>query len=284
MIVVKGAAGAAEFQEPLNSAADKWQEAAKKGEMKSILIEGENSKKSFLETIKNVKAESAEPLWIVLLGHGTYLNGMAKMNLTGEDLSAEDLKNSLKDLKREVILINCASASAPFLVELSGPERVIVTATKNQAQIYYTKFNEIMAEAISAKNADFDKEGQTSLLESYLFASHKVKEFYQADKRIQGENALIDDNGDKKGSLLEMFSGLNPKKSGAKIDGFRAHQLHLIPSDAEKKMNPELQRQRDNLELQLHKLKLKKASMNEELYYKELELILKKLAKIYNQN
>ncbi len=284
MIIIRGADGTEEFSKPLDASVKKWQALAIKAQISATLISGEQSKLQIDELLMKSTKDSIIPLWIVYVGHGTYLNQEAKLNLKGPDISAGELKKSLDQFKREVIFINCASASAPFIAQLSGENRVIITATKSSQQVYYTKFNEFLADAMGHANADIDKDGQTSLFESFLFASAEVKKYYEKDKRISGENAVIDDNGDKLGSLADMFDGLKPKKANAKIDGLRAHQVHLIPSEEEAKMPLEVRTKRNELERELNQLKLKKSSISEDEYYEKLETILKKLADLYKED
>lgn len=284
MIVLKGADGGEEFSKPLKESVVKWQGVAKKAKITSLLISGEQSRLHLEDTLSKTSKESNSALWIIYLGHGTYLNSQAKLNLEGSDISATELNKLLTPFKREIIFINCASASAPFISALSAEGRIVITATKTSQQIFYTKFNEFMAEAIGNEDADFDKDSQTSLFESFLFASRKVKKYYDKDKRISGENAVLDDNGDKLGSLGEMFDGLKAIKENERIDGLRAHQIHLIPSEEEAKMPLEVRTRRNALERELNQLKLKKSSMVESAYYEKLEIILKKLAGLYKKD
>ena len=284
MIIIRGADGTEEFSKPLDAAVKKWQELAVKAKISTTLINGAQSKLQIDELLMKSTKDSIVPLWIVFVGHGTYLNQKAKLNLQGPDISADELKKSLDQFKREVIFINCASASAPFIAQLSGKNRVIITATKNSQQVYYTKFNEFLADAMGNEEADIDKDSQTSLFESFLFASGQVKKYYDKDKRISGENAVIDDNGDKLGSLADMFDGLKSKKPNARIDGLRAHQIHLIPSEEEAKMPLEVRTKRNELERELNQLKLKKDSIPEGEYYEKLEAIFQKLAELYKED
>ena len=278
MIIIKGADGGEEFSKPLKEAVEKWQAVAVKAKTSSILVSGIQSRLTLEDSLEKTAKESESALWIIYVGHGTYLNSQAKLNLEGKDISAEEMNNLLAPFKREIIFINCASASAPFISALSAKGRIVITATKNSQQMFYTKFNEFMAEAISNEEADIDKDSQTSLFESFLYASGKVKKYYDKDKRISGENAVIDDNGDKLGSLADMFDGLKAKKANERIDGFRAHQIHLVPSEEESNMPLAVRVKRNTLERELNQLKLKKETMDETSYYEKLELILKKLA------
>jgi len=58
--------------------------------------------------------ESDTPLWIVLLGHGTFDGRDAKFNLRGSDFSSGQLVEWLKPFKREIIVVNAFSASGAF--------------------------------------------------------------------------------------------------------------------------------------------------------------------------
>jgi hypothetical protein len=281
MLIIRGANGSKEFAKTLDTAADKWLKLAEKAEIKAQLFSDKNSKSQFLAALKKVSSDNFKPLWIICLGHGTNLNGQAKLNLYGEDLSSEEMRKALVSIKKETIIINCTSTSSPFLTTLSGPKRIVITATKNPSQVYYTKFNELMVDAMANPKADLDKDGQTSLFESYLYASRDVQAFYESEKRLLGENALLDDNGDKRGSIVELFDGLNAIKPSKDLDGLRSHQIHILPSEEEKRMTPELRQKRNKLEIELYLLRLNKKKMAEEEYFEQLEFILKKLAEVY---
>ena len=69
-----------------------------------------------------------------------------------------------------------------------------------------------------------------------------------------------------------------PAKGGA-VDGFRAHQIALITTEAEQTLTAEQRRTRDGLELE--KLRARKAQLAEPEYLRDLESILQKLAAIY---
>ena len=128
-----------------------------------------------------------------------------------------------------------------------------------------------------------DKDDQTSLLEAFLAASAKVKEFYAADGRLETEHALLDDNGDGLGTQADWFRGVRavkkPEKGG--IDGLRAHQLHLVRNEQERKLAVEVRKRRDEIELTISKLRESKATVKEEEYYRQLEPLLVEMARLY---
>ena len=80
-------------------------------------------------------------VFVTLIGHGDYNGKEAKFNLPGPDMTAASFKPLLAKMKsRQVVFIDTTSASGPFLAELSGPGRTIVTATRNGAETYDTLF------------------------------------------------------------------------------------------------------------------------------------------------
>ncbi len=187
-------------------------------------------------------------------------------------------------VKRPVVVINCASASGPFLNRLSGPKRVVVVATKSGFEMNFSRFGEFLAEAMTDLQADLDKDGQVSLLEAYLTASNRVEEYYRTHSQLATEHALLDDNGDHLGTPASWFKGVRATqraKDGASLDGLRAHQLHLIPSDREREMPVEIRQRRDELESSIAALRDQKEKLKDDEYYARLEKLLIELARLY---
>jgi hypothetical protein len=227
---------------------------------------------------------NAEPLWIVLIGHGTFDGAEAKFNLRGPDVAAKQFAEWLAPIKTPVALVNCASASAPFINAASGPGRVVIAATKSGFEQNFARFGKYLAAAVVDDAADLDKDGQTSLLEAYLTACRGVAEFYSGDQRLATEHALLDDNGDGLGTPADWFRGVRATqraKEGASLDGLRAHQLHLVRSDRETGMPREVRDRRDALEMQLAALRDKKTELGDEAYYAQLKPLLVELAELY---
>ncbi len=236
--------------------------------------------------VEQSKATSKQPLWIVLIGHGTYDGREAKFNLHGPDVTDQELAEWLTPVKRQVVLINCASASGPFVNRLSGPNRVVVAATKSGFEMNFSRFGQYIAETISDPKADLDKDGQVSLLEAYITASSRVEEYYRTHSQLASEHALLDDNGDRLGTPANWFRGVRATqraKDGAASDGIRAHQLHLIPSDREKGMPAEMRLRRDELESSFAYLRDQKEKLTEDEYYAKLEKLMVELARLYRE-
>jgi len=291
VILVVGEPGAAEYGQEFAESARLWQQACAKGQVQCVTIgldeqPDSSDRKKLKEVLAGEAEESTAALWLVLMGHGTFDGRAAKFNLRGPDISAEDLGEWFKPLSRPVVLINAASSSAPFLADLSAPGRVIVTATKSGFEQSYARFGRYLAEAIAEAKADLDKDGQTSLLEAFLTAASRTVEFYAGEGRLATEHALLDDNGDGLGTRADWFRGIRPIQKaadGASLDGYRAHQLHIVRSETEASMAPETRADRDRLELEVMALRDAKETLAEEEYYSRIEALLRKIAELYEQ-
>jgi hypothetical protein len=184
VIVIAGAPGEAEFEPDFKLQIDAWEKVSRQAEAKYIVIgdaplEGKNDRDRVKAVFEAETKAGRGELWIVLIGHGTFDGREAKMNLHGPDVSAAELSEWLKPFQRPMAVINTTSSSAPFMAKLSAPQRVIVTSTRSGFQQNYARFGRFLAEALADPKSDLDKDGQISLLESFLSASHRTAEFYK---------------------------------------------------------------------------------------------------------
>jgi hypothetical protein len=290
VVLVEGAGGTDEFASLFDQWTAQWKAAATAGNADWIHIGGETPPKTtsdreqLQQTLVDLKNEDWELIWIVLIGHGTFDGQTARFNLQGPDLSAEELAQWLDGSPSPAVVINCTSASGPFLKALSSPERVVVTATRSGAEHNFARLGGYLATAIADPSADLDKDDQVSLLEAYLSACRRLQEFYQQDARLMSEHALLDDNGDGLGTRADWFRGIRASRSaqqGASLDGTRAHQIHLVASDREQRLGREQRQQRDLLEQSLEALRATRSAHDEAAYYRELEKIALSLAHLY---
>jgi hypothetical protein len=288
MLLIVGAPGTDEYGRMFKDWADRWLAAAKKGNLEAVVIgrtlAGDLPDRDRIEQeLKEAADESQRPLWIVLIGHGTFDRKTARFNLRGPDVSTADLAAWLEPLQRPVAVIDCSASSAPFLTTLSAKNRIVLTATRSGGEENFSRFGEFLAKSIDDPAADLDKDEQTSLWEAYLAASRRTAEFYQSDGRLQTEHALLDDNGDQQGSRADLFVGLQLKDgvtAANLLDGPFAHQWHLVPSDADARLPPEVLRRRNELELQIVKLRAEKTKLDAEEYDRQLEKLLVELARL----
>ena len=290
VLVMVGAGGESEFADQFKTWAGQWEKAAQAAGAKSTVIglkpEQTNDLAEFKAALLAETNELRAEFWLVLIGHGTFNGREAKFNLHGPDLADAELATLLQPLRRPVAVIQCAAASAPFLNKLSASNRVIITATRSGSEQNFTRFGQYIAEAVTDPAADLDKDGQTSLLEAFLTAASRTAEFYKLDGRLATEHPLLDDNGDGLGTPADWFRGIRAAKKakeGASLDGYRAHQFHLLRSEAERALPPEVRARRDELELSIARLRERKSELVEDDYYAQLEPLLLEMARLYQR-
>ncbi len=291
LILVRGASGSPEFGETFDRQTEAWRNAAAEAGAELVTVgggaaeaEGPTDKARLEKILTDLPPEGPAALWLVLVGHGTWDGKEARFNLEGPDLAATDLATWLSPVRRPVIVINTASSSAPFLPALAAPNRIIITATRSGNEKNFARFGEFLAASLGDKAADFDQDGQLSLLEWFLNAAGRTSEFYLAESRIRTEHALIDDNGDGKGTPGDWFRGLRAvrkAKGDFALDGARAGQQFLSPDTATRRMTAAQLTAREELEGELETLRRKKSDLPEEAYYGQLEALLLRIAALY---
>lgn len=287
VLVVIGAPGEEGYRQSFADAAQDWVAACRTANKTIRVLESPANETNQLATFREVlsaQAAGEQELWIILIGHGTFDGRDAKFNLAGPDISAPEMAEFLNPIQRPLIFINTSSSSAPFINALSGPNRVIMTATRSGHEQNLTRFGAYIGKAFADLTCDLDKDGQVSALEAFLMASRRVEDFYISEKRLATEHALLDDNGDGKGTPANFFNGIRPAKKpedAANVDGFRAHQIHFIYSEEEAKLSPEIRKRRNDLELELEKIRARKSQLNEEEYLKDIEPIILQLSHLY---
>lgn len=288
LIIAVGAGGNDAYAETFAGWAETWRKAGQSG---GFRIEGiglaageKDSAARLVKVLTDADKASVEPLWLVLLGHGTWNGKDAKFNLRGEDITADSLAALLKPFERPVVVVCGFSASGAFLAPLSAPGRVVVTATRAGGEVNYSRFAGFLGEAIADRAGDLDKDGQTSLLEAFVAASRKTADFYKEEGRLATEHSLLDDNGDGAGTPGDWFRGVRAvkKPSGkADADGARANQLFLVRSKDERELSADARGMRDELESKVEQLRGRKPQMKEDEYLAELEKLVLQLAALY---
>lgn len=290
ILLVVGSGGTEDYTKEFAEISALWVDAAKKGEAAVEIIgldppSGEPPGDADVLKQK-LAAETSPELWVVLIGHGTFDQREVKFNFRGPDVTDRELATFADAYQGRLALINTASASGSFVRTMSKPERLVITATKNEGEQSYARFGRYFAEALGGiEGGDLDNDEQVSLLEAWLHASRRVAEFYKSEGRIATEHALIDDNGDQLGSRSEWFEGTTPTQTAspeAKPDGDLAAQKVLVKNAFERLLSPEQREKRDGLERQAAELRRSKDKLEEADYYTKLEAIFLELARLYD--
>ena len=241
----------------------------------------DRSTRANVETVLTELASRAEPharIVVVLIGHGSAVGGDAKINLPGPDMRAEDLAALLAGFPtQQIVVVNLASASGDWIAPLSGDRRVVVTATRSGTERDESLFGGYFVAALTADDADTDKDGRVSILEAFEYAKAEVARVYEQQNRLLSEHALLDDDGDGRGSHeIDPATG----------DGVRSRSVFLAVDSAASARptvdDPELRAlyaERERLEEAVTTLRARKASMAPTAYEAELEGLLLALAR-----
>jgi hypothetical protein len=220
------------------------------------------------------KAGEEDTVVVVLFGHGTFAANVAKFNLPGPDMTPQDFAPLLARLRsKRIVFVNTASASGPFVEALSGPGRVIVTATRTGDEKYATLFGGPFVDAFFTEAADADRDGKVSILEAFDYAKKAVSASYQREGLLPTEHSLLDDNGDRQGSL---DPGREAKDGqSAAVLSLGSMRPQALPADEKVRA---LYLERQQIERRIEALKLLKAGMAPEMYSSELEKLATELA------
>lgn len=233
-----------------------------------------------LRTLKKV-LRPGDRVFFFLLGHGTDNALEAKFVISGPDITGKDFGSILTTFsEQDVVVVNTTSASYPFCSTLSGPGRVIVSATRSRAEKFDTIFARHFIDALDNHAGDRDKNRRVSMWEAFLFAGKQVEKWYVDQNRIPTEHAVLDDNGDG------IFS-LNPDPAIG--DGRLAQIAYLdlpevertaeIPPGVEARLVQELTAKIRELERSVFLLRNRKSEMPPEDYQNQLEVLLIELAR-----
>lgn len=299
LLVVVGASGTEEYGRQFSQWAERWRSVATAAGWKvvtvspltedpaespsgpSVPLETSPAAKSQLEMLRHSILEETEeqvlPMWIVLIGHGTDDGRTARFNLSGPDVSADDLAVWLAPLQRPLAVVNCSSSSGRFLQPLRAEGRVVIAATSGPGELNFSRFGGELSAIIGDPVADTDKDGQTSLLEAFRFASRQTEEYYTSRGQLPTEHAMLDDNGDAKGTRAAAIPDTGPVPLG---DGALARSWHLVPNLQERRLTLGQRFERDRLESEIDQLRQRKPSLDVDQYYAELESLFVQLAQL----
>ncbi|MGC3981804.1 MAG: C13 family peptidase [Steroidobacteraceae bacterium] len=199
-------------------------------------------------------------LILYLVGHGSYDGYEYKFNIPGADLSGTELARLLDAIKsNNQLIVASGSASGALLEVLKKDSRLVMTATRGGNERNATHFGGFFAEALSDASADTDKNGRISAQEAFDIAARKVKDYFEGESKLSTEHAQL---------------------VGARADVFALAQLSGAAVPVANAANAGLPSQREQLNGRLEDLRLRKDSLGEDEYLKQLEPLLLQIAEL----
>ena len=280
-LTVAGLGGEAEYEQRFASQAQEIDKLIRAGnpDAKIQTLYGRDATKVQVENALASVAREAKPadmFILMLIGHGSFDGYDYKINLPGPDLSATELAALLDRIPTtRQLVVNMTSASGGSRSALQKPNRVVITATKSGSEKNATVFARYWVEALRDPAADTDKNEALSALEVFLYAEQKTAQFYETQKRLATEHPMLEDTGQSDGAR---------KPSPENGEGLLASQITILRLGATQAAatTPEkkaLLARREQLELEIDKLKYQKAAMPEDDYKQQLQALLLGLAK-----
>jgi Caspase domain len=222
------------------------------------------------------EAQPQDALVVMLIGHGSFDGYDYKINLPGPDLSARELAELLDRVPASrQLVVNMTSASGGSIEFLRRPHRVLIAATKSGTEKNATVFARYWVDALRDPAADTDKNEVISALEAFQYAGKKTAAFYELQKRLATEHAVLEDTG--QGDPVRDPSPENGE--GRLAAAFPLLRLGAEAAAASDPAKRKLLARKEELEQQIDKLKYEKAAIPSEEYKKQLTALLLDLAR-----
>lgn len=222
------------------------------------------------------QARPQDALVLVLIGHGTFDGFEYKFNLPGRDVSATELAALLEGIAASrQLVVNATSASGGSIEALRKQNRVVITATKGGTEKTATIFARYWVEALRDPGADTDKNEVISALEAFRYAGEKVAKFYESQKRLATEHALLEDTGTGEGTRAPSPEN----REGRLAATFTVTRFGKAQAEAGNPAKRALLARKEELEQQIDRLKYQKAAMDLQEYRQQLAALLLELAK-----
>jgi hypothetical protein len=246
-------------------------------------LTGSESTRAHLTETMNLIALEIKPednFVLTLIGHGSFDGVEYKFNLPGPDISARELASLCDRLaaKRQLI-VNTTSASGGSIGAFQKSGRIVIAATKTGTEKNATVFARYWVEALHDSSADVDKNGVISALEAFQYADRKTASFYESQKRLATEHAVIEDTGKKEAVRAASTD------NGEGLLASNSVLLRLGP--AQKAANDPAKRalieKKESLERKIDILKYQKAAMSAGDYKKQLSDALVDLARVQEE-
>jgi hypothetical protein len=227
------------------------------------------------------EAKPNDALVVMLIGHGTYDGVDYKFNIPGPDITGVELAGLLDKVSaNRQLVMNATSCSGASIEFLRKPNRIVIAATRTGTEKNATIFARYWAEALREPSADVDKNESVSALEAYHYAQKKTKEFFDTQKRLATEHAILEDTG-KGSGVSPTGNGPDPDTGEGRLAStFSVVRLGANAAAAKDPAKKALLDQKDQIETAIDALKYQKAGMAADEYKKQLTRLLLELARL----
>lgn len=293
VLIVVGIGGTAEYRESFHAEASEIYTAlveqhgiaaedvtylGERTEVAPDMISDRASRATVLEALGELsqRAGPEDRVLVVMIGHGTEMNGEPAFNVSGPDLTPTDFSMAAVAFPTQMLaLVHTGSASGGWVQPLAGPKRVIITATRSAREQNATEFGRYFAEAMSGEGSDLDHDGRVSLLEAFMYARDEVARHYEAENELLTEHAVLEDDGDGRGTTEAGLESADGRLASTFTFGGGARTATPETDDP---VLARLYGERDEIQRRIDELRVVRDALPEEQYLERLEPLLVELA------
>lgn len=146
-------------------------------------------------------------------------------NIPGPDANHREIGEALAGGGKDapLVIIATMACSGKFIRELRGPGRIVLSATSPKDPQNETEFPWVFADVLASDKSDAYQDGMVSVLEIFKACHAGVRNFHEAGEFTIKEHALLDGDGDGRGTARPAAAdagpaaliGLQLTKSGA---------------------------------------------------------------------
>jgi hypothetical protein len=206
---------------------------------------GISSRENITKTADDLQAvvQPADALWVIVLGHAHHDGRYSWLNIPGDDIHQLDFSRLFEGIRcREQVFIITTPVSGYYLKPLALPGRIVITATEPDLEVNETLYPHKLARALSGAvsygEMEMDRDGKLSLLDLYLWIAKDTAQEYLGGMLLSTEHALIDDNGDGRGTEIQIdylseelggrLRAADQPPARPKLDGLMAQKIPLL--------------------------------------------------------
>lgn len=284
-LTISGLGGEPDYEQRFSTQAKEIEKLLKGsgGEVNVITLTGAEATREKIKSAFERIAAMAKPedaFVLTLIGHGSYDGNDYKFNIPGPDYAGSDLAGLCDRVPAaRQLVVNTTSASGGSMPALQKPKRGIIAATKAGTERNATVFARYWVEALRDAASDGDKNEVVSALEAYRYADRKTVEFYETNKRLSTEHAVMEDTG--AGEAVRAPSTANGQ--GLLAASFPLLRIGSAQRAAADPAKRKLLERKEQLEQKVDKLKYEKAAMDLADYRKQMSAALLELARLQEE-
>lgn len=281
-ITVAGLGGEPDYEQRFTALAQEAHKLAGGAAAGSSLLTGKDATKAQLKAAIEKAAgslQAQDALVVLLIGHGTFDGVEYKFNVVGPDVTPADLRAWLDRVPCAQLVVAATSSSGGALAALQKPNRAVVTATRSGNERLAVVFARYWVEALRDPSADADKSNSVSALEAFRFADARVTRYYESQKRVATEHALLEDTGS--GDGVRAPSAENGR--GLLAGGIQLVRLGALQASLQTPEKQALLAKKETVQQAIDRLKYEKAALPAAEYQSKLRVLLVELAQLEEQ-